>query len=49
MHRIGAFGIFAALFVSEKCEEKKSHFMFTYGGSKPPPYKIKPKYCKQPK
>ena len=29
---------FAALFVSEKREKKKSYFMFLYGGSKPPPY-----------
>ena len=29
---------FAALFVSEKREKKKTFFMFLYGGSKPPPY-----------
>ena len=44
MHCIGAFWIFAEFLVSEKREEKKSFFMFPYGGSKPPPYQIKPKY-----
>ena len=33
---------FAALFVSEKREKKKSYFMFLYGGSKPPPYAQSP-------
>ena len=33
---------FAALFVSEKREKKKSFFMFLYGGSKPPPYAQSP-------
>ena len=33
---------FAALFVSEKREKKKSYFMFLYGGSKPPPYAQNP-------
>ena len=40
---------FAALFVSEKREKKKSYFMFLYGGSKPPPYDINPKYSQQKK
>ena len=33
---------FAALLVTQKREKKKSYFMFLYGGSKPPPYDIKP-------
>ena len=43
------FLTFAALFVSEKREKKKSYFMFLYGGSKPPPYDINPKYSQQTK
>ena len=33
---------FAALFVSEKREKKKSYFMFLYGGSKPYPVSATP-------
>ena len=33
---------FAALFVSEKREKKKSYFMILYGGSKPCPVSATP-------